>query len=197
MVCVCVCDKACIDQNTKNEQLAGFLHLPIIVLQAAGQQRGDEPQLEGCLLLLIQRTSKTATAAAISRKLYHVNTVFAKSRHTGGLMQKPHMANRAAIADCEFRGRGCGFVGLRGGGLGTVAAAGWWWRATVPRPRLARSLNPPVRPLCRLPLLAICGPAMCGNAAHTPPAKCWERLHCRKAQVGIFNIKPLKLPSSL
>ena len=105
-------------------------------------------------------------------------------------MQKPHMANRAAIADCEFRGRGCGFVGLRGGGLGTVAAAGWWWRATVPRPRLARSLNPPVRPLCRLPLLAICGPAMCGNAAHTPPAKCWERLHCRKAQVGIFNIEP-------
>ena len=67
-------------------------------------------------------------------------------------MQKPHMANRAlaAIADCEFRGEVAGSSGFskrrrrrrrrRGNGCRVVAGHGC-------RPRLTRSLNPPVRPL--------------------------------------------------
>ena len=111
---------------------------------------------------------------------------FLPNSGTRGLMQKPHMANRAlaAIADCEFRGRGCGFVGLRGGGLGTVAAAGWWWRATVPRPRLARSLNPPVRPLA----LAGLRSTRCHvwkRRLHTPHLPNAQRLQ-KKAQTIIY-----------
>ena len=99
-------------------------------------------------------------------------------------MQKPHMANRAlaAIADCEFRGRGCGFVGVRGGGLGTVAAAaaGWWWRATGAAAAARRSLNPPVRPLPLASASSVDPP--CVETLHTPHLPKAERGTCKKAQ---------------
>ena len=86
-------------------------------------------------------------------------------------MQKPHMANRAlaAIADCEFRGRGCGFVGVRGGGLGTVAAG--WWRATGAAAATRPVIEPPGAPTgARWP--ASHPPCVETPPAHTAPAKC-------------------------
>ena len=58
--------------------------------------------------------------------------MFLANSGRGGLMQKPHMANRAlaAIADCEFRGEVAGSSGFsarrRRRREGTVAG----WRAT-------------------------------------------------------------------
>ena len=62
--------------------------------------------------------------------------MFLANSGRGGLMQKPHMANRAlaAIADCEFRGEVAGSSGFsarrrrRRRREGTVAG---WWRATA------------------------------------------------------------------
>ena len=92
-------------------------------------------------------------------------------------MQKPHMANRAlaAIADCEFRGGGCGFVGvqseeeeeeeeererLQGGGSG---------------PRVPAAAHPVIEPPgaptgARWP--ASHPPCVETPPAHTAPAKC-------------------------
>ena len=62
--------------------------------------------------------------------------MFLANSGRGGLMQKPHMANRAlaAIADCKFRGEVAGSSGFsarrrrRRRREGTVAG---WWRATA------------------------------------------------------------------
>ena len=110
-------------------------------------------------------------------------------------MQKPHMANRAlaAIADCEFRGRGCGFVGVRGGGLGTVAAG--WWRATGAAAATRPVIEPPGAPtgarLCSQ--AAICGPAMCGNAAHTKHLPNPERAVAKKLKL---SFKSSRIPQT-
>ena len=104
-------------------------------------------------------------------------------------MQKPHMANRAlaAIADCEFRGEVAGSSGFEEEDWERLQQQQGGGGPRVPRPRLARSLNPPVRPLALASsarsLRSVDPP--CVEMLHTPHLPNAEERGCKKAQTII------------